>query len=147
MKQAPESKQSLSKATNHFLDSHDKDWGFNALAPLHDVNDPTKNYCVNDTVVVVCRVDTIKPPPNGKGDYARYDSRKETGFVGLKNQVRRQRGEREREHKSLDSHVMVGVRTGGDMLYEFPSPSAFPPQILSKLCLLHSDRPERAPLR
>lgn len=49
--------------------------------PLQDLYDPSRAFLVNDTLVVEADVNVRKVV-----DYWAYDSKKETGFVGLKNQ-------------------------------------------------------------
>jgi len=49
--------------------------------PLGDLYDPSRGYLVNDTVVVEAEVAVRRVM-----DYWSYDSKKETGYVGLKNQ-------------------------------------------------------------
>ncbi|VAI28993.1 unnamed protein product [Triticum turgidum subsp. durum] len=49
--------------------------------PLSELYDPSRGYLVNDTVVVEAEVAVRKMV-----DYWTYDSKKETGYVGLKNQ-------------------------------------------------------------
>ena len=49
--------------------------------PLGELYDPTRGYLVNDTVLIEAEVSVRKVL-----DYWAYDSKKETGFVGLKNQ-------------------------------------------------------------
>jgi ubiquitin carboxyl-terminal hydrolase 7 len=49
--------------------------------PLSDLYDPTRGYLVNDKCVVEAEVAVRKIL-----DYWSYDSKKETGYVGLKNQ-------------------------------------------------------------
>uniref|UniRef100_A0A453K412 Ubiquitin carboxyl-terminal hydrolase n=1 Tax=Aegilops tauschii subsp. strangulata TaxID=200361 RepID=A0A453K412_AEGTS len=49
--------------------------------PLSELYDPSRGYLVNDTVVVEAEVAVRKMI-----DYWTYDSKKETGYVGLKNQ-------------------------------------------------------------
>lgn len=48
---------------------------------LNELYDPSKGYIVNDTVVIEADVAVRKVI-----DYWTYDSKKETGYVGLKNQ-------------------------------------------------------------
>jgi hypothetical protein len=48
---------------------------------LQEFYDPTRGYLVNDTLVLEADVSVRKVV-----DYWAYDSKKETGFVGLKNQ-------------------------------------------------------------
>ncbi|XP_042045213.1 ubiquitin C-terminal hydrolase 12-like [Salvia splendens] len=57
------------------------DWGFASFMPLGELYDPSRGYLVNDTCLVEAEVgvDTAMDP-------WLYDSKKETGFVGLKNQ-------------------------------------------------------------
>jgi ubiquitin carboxyl-terminal hydrolase 7 len=49
--------------------------------PLSELYDPSRGYLVNDTVVIEAEVAVRKLL-----DYWSYDSKKETGYVGLKNQ-------------------------------------------------------------
>ncbi|KAG4215794.1 hypothetical protein ERO13_A01G199000v2 [Gossypium hirsutum] len=72
---------SIRKDTQHQFNARESDWGFTPFMPLSDLYDPSKGYIVNDTVVVEAEVVVRKIL-----DYWSYDSKKETGFVGLKNQ-------------------------------------------------------------
>ncbi|MBA0607912.1 hypothetical protein Godav_020175 [Gossypium davidsonii] len=74
-------KYSIRKDTQHQFSARESDWGFTPFMPLSDLYDPSKGYIVNDTVVVEAEVVVRKIL-----DYWSYDSKKETGFVGLKNQ-------------------------------------------------------------
>ncbi|KAF3611037.1 hypothetical protein DY000_02050863 [Brassica cretica] len=65
----------------HQFNSRESDWGFTSFMPLSELYDPTRGYLVNDTVVIEAEVAVRKVL-----DYWSYDSKKETGFVGLKNQ-------------------------------------------------------------
>ncbi|GMP99191.1 hypothetical protein CsSME_00046759 [Camellia sinensis var. sinensis] len=49
--------------------------------PLGELYDPGKGYLVNDTCIIEAEVAVRRVV-----DYWTYDSKKETGFVGLKNQ-------------------------------------------------------------
>ena len=49
--------------------------------PLVDLYDPSKGFLVNDTCIIEADVAVRKVI-----DYWSYDSKKETGYVGLKNQ-------------------------------------------------------------
>jgi ubiquitin C-terminal hydrolase len=49
--------------------------------PLHELYDPSKGFLVNDTLLIEADVNAPKVV-----DYWSHDSKKETGFVGLKNQ-------------------------------------------------------------
>ena len=67
--------------TQHQFNARESDWGFTSFMPLCDLYDPTRGYLVNDTCVVEAEV-TVRRVV----DYWTYDSKKETGYVGLKNQ-------------------------------------------------------------
>ncbi|XP_010557963.1 PREDICTED: ubiquitin carboxyl-terminal hydrolase 12-like [Tarenaya hassleriana] len=74
-------KYSIRKETQHQFNARESDWGFTSFMPLSELYDPSRGYLVNDTVVVEAEVAVRKVH-----DYWSYDSKKETGFVGLKNQ-------------------------------------------------------------
>ncbi|XWS56120.1 hypothetical protein CRYUN_Cryun09bG0059200 [Craigia yunnanensis] len=74
-------KYSIRKDTQHQFNARESDWGFTSFMPLSDLYDPSRGYLVNDTVVVEAEVVVRKIL-----DYWSYDSKKETGYVGLKNQ-------------------------------------------------------------
>ena len=67
--------------TQHQFNVRESDWGFTSFMPLQDLYDPARGFLVNDTLVVEADVNVRKVV-----DYWAYDSKKETGFVGLKNQ-------------------------------------------------------------
>lgn len=67
--------------TQHQFNARESDWGFTSFMPLSELYDPSRGYLVNDTVYVEAEVAVRKVL-----DYWSYDSKKETGFVGLKNQ-------------------------------------------------------------
>ncbi|MEW5319855.1 MAG: hypothetical protein WDW38_010976 [Sanguina aurantia] len=72
--------RSMSKDSNHTFTSNEADWGFNTFAQLDEVLQRGSGFLEDD--VLELRVDiTIQ-----KDDRYAYDSRKETGFVGIKNQ-------------------------------------------------------------
>ncbi|KAL5545633.1 hypothetical protein UlMin_005320 [Ulmus minor] len=75
------SKYSIRKDTQHQFNARESDWGFTSFMPLGDLYDPSRGYLVNDTCVVEAEVAVRKVL-----DYWSYDSKKETGYVGLKNQ-------------------------------------------------------------
>ncbi|XP_010519991.1 PREDICTED: ubiquitin carboxyl-terminal hydrolase 12-like [Tarenaya hassleriana] len=75
------SKYSIRKETQHQFNARESDWGFTSFMPLSELYDPSRGYLVNDTVLVEAEVAVRKVL-----DYWSYDSKKETGFVGLKNQ-------------------------------------------------------------
>lgn len=72
--------KSISKDTAHTFTAAESDWGFTQFCPLSDVLDPRKGYLVNDTLELRVEINVQKD------ERYSYDSRKETGCVGLKNQ-------------------------------------------------------------
>lgn len=76
-----DNKYSVKKDTQHQFNQRESDWGFTSFMPLGELYDPSKGYLVNDTVVIEADVAVRKVL-----DYWTYDSKKETGYVGLKNQ-------------------------------------------------------------
>ncbi|EXC03812.1 Ubiquitin carboxyl-terminal hydrolase 12 [Morus notabilis] len=74
-------KYSIRKDTQHQFNARESDWGFTSFMPLSELYDPTRGYLLNDTCVVEAEVAVRKVL-----DYWSYDSKKETGYVGLKNQ-------------------------------------------------------------
>ncbi|XP_057843456.1 ubiquitin C-terminal hydrolase 13 isoform X3 [Cryptomeria japonica] len=75
------SKFSIRKDTQHQFNARESDWGFTSFMPLGEIYDPSKGYLVNDTLIVEADVVVRKVDSCWQ-----YDSKKETGFVGLKNQ-------------------------------------------------------------
>ncbi|KAF6150148.1 hypothetical protein GIB67_023103 [Kingdonia uniflora] len=74
-------KYSVRKDTQHQFTGRESDWGFTSFMPLSELYDPGRGFIVNDTVIVEAEVAVRKIV-----DYWSYDSKKETGYVGLKNQ-------------------------------------------------------------
>ncbi|XP_060169981.1 ubiquitin C-terminal hydrolase 13-like isoform X3 [Lycium barbarum] len=74
-------KYSIRKETQHQFNARESDWGFTSFMPLGELYDPNRGYLVDGTCVVEAEVAVRKIV-----DYWSYDSKKETGFVGLKNQ-------------------------------------------------------------
>ncbi|CAL4892217.1 unnamed protein product [Urochloa decumbens] len=74
-------KYTIRKDTQHQFNARESDWGFTSFMPLSDLYDPSRGYLVNDTIVVEAEVAVRRMV-----DYWTYDSKKETGYVGLKNQ-------------------------------------------------------------
>ncbi|CAA0818763.1 Ubiquitin carboxyl-terminal hydrolase 12 [Striga hermonthica] len=74
-------KWTVKKDTQHQFSQRESDWGFTSFMPLSELYDPSRGYLVNDTCVIQADVAVRKVI-----DYWTYDSKKETGFVGLKNQ-------------------------------------------------------------
>ncbi|AQK58406.1 Ubiquitin carboxyl-terminal hydrolase 13 [Zea mays] len=71
----------IRKETQHQFNARESDWGFTSFMPLSELYDASRGYLVNDTVVVEAEVAVRRIV-----DYWTYDSKKETGYVGLKNQ-------------------------------------------------------------
>ncbi|XP_057462933.1 ubiquitin C-terminal hydrolase 12-like isoform X2 [Actinidia eriantha] len=69
------------KDTQHQFNARESDWGFTSFMPLSELYDPGRGYLVNDTIVVEADVAVRRVV-----DYWSHDSKKETGYVGLKNQ-------------------------------------------------------------
>ncbi|CAO2820246.1 unnamed protein product [Amaranthus hypochondriacus] len=74
-------KYSIRKETQHQFNGRESDWGFTSFMPLGELYDPSRGYVVNDTLVIEAEVAVRLVM-----DYWAYDSKKQTGFVGLKNQ-------------------------------------------------------------
>ncbi|KAK7316579.1 hypothetical protein RJT34_00144 [Clitoria ternatea] len=74
-------KYSMRKDTQHQFNARESDWGFTSFMPLCELYDPGRGYLVNDTLIVEAEVLVRRIV-----DYWTYDSKKETGYVGLKNQ-------------------------------------------------------------
>ena len=66
--------------TQHQFYARESDWGFTSFMPLSELYDPIRGYLVNDTCIVEAEV-VVR-----WGDHLTYNSKKETGYVGLKNQ-------------------------------------------------------------
>ncbi|XP_039043952.1 ubiquitin carboxyl-terminal hydrolase 13-like [Hibiscus syriacus] len=74
-------KFSVRKDTQHQFNARESDWGFTSFMPLGELYNPSRGYLVNDTLIVEVEVVVRKIV-----DYWAHDSKKETGYVGLKNQ-------------------------------------------------------------
>ncbi|KAI3696827.1 hypothetical protein L6452_29403 [Arctium lappa] len=74
-------KFTIRKDTQHQFHERESDWGFTSFMPLGELYDPSKGYLVNDTCIIEADVAVRKVI-----DYWAYDSKKESGYVGLKNQ-------------------------------------------------------------
>lgn len=67
--------------TQHQFNARESDWGFTSFMPLGELYDPGRGYLVNDTCIVEADVAVRRVV-----DYWSHDSKKETVYVGLKNQ-------------------------------------------------------------
>ena len=65
----------------HLFNSRESDWGFTSFMPLMDLYDSSKGYVVNDKCIIEAEVAVRKT-----FDFWNYDSKRMTGYVGLKNQ-------------------------------------------------------------
>ncbi|KAL4576689.1 hypothetical protein LXL04_012787 [Taraxacum kok-saghyz] len=74
-------KLTIRKDTQHQFNSRESDWGFTSFMPLSELYDPSRGYLLNDKCIVEADVAVRKVV-----DYWSHDSKKETGYVGLKNQ-------------------------------------------------------------
>ncbi|PWZ40553.1 Ubiquitin carboxyl-terminal hydrolase 12 [Zea mays] len=74
-------KFTIRKETQHQFSARESDWGFTSFMPLGELYNPSRGYLVNDTCIVEAEVAVCKVV-----EYWSYDSKKETGYVGLKNQ-------------------------------------------------------------
>lgn len=71
----------IRKESQHQFSFRESDWGFTNFMPLTELYDTARGYRVNDTCIVEADVAVRKIV-----DYWSHDSKKETGYVGLKNQ-------------------------------------------------------------
>ncbi|KAL8095028.1 hypothetical protein AgCh_036497 [Apium graveolens] len=74
-------KHSVKKEAEHTFHARESDWGFTSFMPLSELYDPNKGFLVRDTCFIEADVAVRKVI-----DYRGYDSKKMTGYVGLKNQ-------------------------------------------------------------
>ena len=66
--------------TEHIFEGRENDWGFNSFALLADINPPEKGFLHNGALHLKVQIEVEHP------DNYTYNSKKKTGFVGLKNQ-------------------------------------------------------------
>ncbi|GAA0141978.1 cysteine protease [Lithospermum erythrorhizon] len=71
----------LRKDSQHRFCAGESDWGFTTFIPLNELCDPGRGYIVNDTCIIEAEVVV-----RAVSDYWSHDSKKATGYVGLKNQ-------------------------------------------------------------
>ncbi|KJE95662.1 ubiquitin carboxyl-terminal hydrolase 5 [Capsaspora owczarzaki ATCC 30864] len=78
---------SFSKDTRHVYTAAEQDWGYKSFVPLAELRDPEKQFIVNDTVTLVTHLMIVRDWETVQNEtWANWNSRKETGFVGLRNQ-------------------------------------------------------------
>lgn len=70
----------VSRKIKHVFYNKENDWGFSTFQSFSDILDPEKGYIQNDTIILEVHVQAEAP------HNAYWDSKKLTGYVGLKNQ-------------------------------------------------------------
>ncbi|XP_074593603.1 ubiquitin-specific protease 7 isoform X2 [Brevipalpus obovatus] len=70
----------LTRKIQHVFYSKENDWGFSHFAAWNDILDPEKGYVKDDSIIL--EVWVAADAPHGVS----WDSKKHTGYVGLKNQ-------------------------------------------------------------
>ncbi|KNC51539.1 nc protein [Thecamonas trahens ATCC 50062] len=73
------------RAATHLFVKTSTDWGFSKFMTLDKVLDPDAGFLVDDKLVVECTLEVLEQPFTAY-NWWNYDSRKETGFVGILNQ-------------------------------------------------------------
>ncbi|XP_077294716.1 ubiquitin-specific protease 7 isoform X2 [Arctopsyche grandis] len=72
--------EAFTRKIQHLFFSKENDWGFSHFMSWNDVLDPEKGYLKDDTITL--EVHVMAEAPHGVS----WDSKKHTGYVGLKNQ-------------------------------------------------------------
>jgi hypothetical protein len=72
---------SLAAEGRHLFTLNDSDWGFSDFASVQEILNPDAGFLVDDVVIIKADVTVLST-----SDKWNLDVRKETGFVGLKNQ-------------------------------------------------------------
>lgn len=72
----------------HRFTAEETDWGFTHFMKLALMQEQKNSYLKDDILVIVVEVEHLKDLPqyNNMANYWNYDSKKETGYVGLRNQ-------------------------------------------------------------
>jgi len=73
--------KSVVKDADHHFTLRACDWGFREFVQLHEMRDPRSGFMADDKLVISARV-RVEPQVN----WWNWDSKRETGYVGLKNQ-------------------------------------------------------------
>jgi ubiquitin carboxyl-terminal hydrolase 7 len=73
--------KSVVKDADHHFTLRACDWGFREFVQLHELRDPRAGFVVDDKIIISARV-RVEPQVN----WWNWDSKRETGYVGLKNQ-------------------------------------------------------------
>lgn len=72
--------EDFSRKISHLFFSKENDWGFSHFVPWNDALDPNKGFIKDDSIIL--EVHVAAEAPHGVA----WDSKKHTGYVGLKNQ-------------------------------------------------------------
>ncbi|XP_071444786.1 ubiquitin carboxyl-terminal hydrolase 7 [Hetaerina americana] len=72
--------ESFTRKIQHLFFSKENDWGFSHFMSLNEVLDPEKGFIKDDSIIL--EVHVAADAPHGVS----WDSKKHTGYVGLKNQ-------------------------------------------------------------
>ncbi|KDR24281.1 ubiquitin carboxyl-terminal hydrolase 7 [Zootermopsis nevadensis] len=72
--------EAFSRKIQHLFYSKENDWGFSHFMSWQDVLDPEKGFIKDDSIIL--EVHVVADAPHGVS----WDSKKHTGYVGLKNQ-------------------------------------------------------------
>ena len=81
-RRAQDAGRSVVKDADHHFTIRACDWGFREFVALSELRDASSGFVVDDKLVISARV-RVEPQVN----WWNWDSKKETGHVGLKNQV------------------------------------------------------------
>mmetsp|Transcript_41401 Transcript_41401/g.100498 ORF Transcript_41401/g.100498 Transcript_41401/m.100498 type:complete len:1169 (+) Transcript_41401:70-3576(+) len=73
--------KTVMKDADHHFTMRACDWGFREFVPLNELRDPKSGFLLDDKLIITARV-KVEPQVN----WWNWDSKKETGYVGLKNQ-------------------------------------------------------------
>eukprot|EP01113_Clastostelium_recurvatum_P049984 TRINITY_DN935_c0_g1_i1.p1 TRINITY_DN935_c0_g1~~TRINITY_DN935_c0_g1_i1.p1 ORF type:complete len:1154 (-),score=430.34 TRINITY_DN935_c0_g1_i1:57-3518(-) len=84
---ATDPKQNQRREATHRFTDHEVDWGFTQFMKLSLLRDPRMQYLKDDCLTILVEVSKM-PEPTYLSSYSywNYDSKKETGHVGLRNQ-------------------------------------------------------------
>lgn len=80
-----DSSKNIVKSAEHRFTDNESDWGFKEFIKLDVLQRPENGFLVEDNVIFGAQV-TLVADAALETNFFSYDSRKETGYVGLKNQ-------------------------------------------------------------
>ncbi|KAK3717321.1 hypothetical protein QZH41_011551 [Actinostola sp. cb2023] len=80
LKNHNDEKEDFGRKISHLFYAKENDWGFSHFVAWNDILDPSKGYINKDSIIV--EVHVVADAPHGVA----WDSKKHTGYVGLKNQ-------------------------------------------------------------